>query len=170
MLTLFLCGSASAQDNSELVAMFAADQADRRAENIDWPAVSARDAQRRAAVMAILSAGEIRTAQDYYNAAMIFQHGDSKADTRLAHSFATIAAALRETDAANWLKAASWDRLMLRFEQPQWYGTQYAQDEAARWVLYEVDSDVITDEQRAAWSVPSLDEARSRAAIMNGER
>jgi len=158
------------QNNAELAAMFAADQAARRGENIDWSVISAEDAERREAVMSILAAGKISTAQDYYNAAMIFQHGDSEADIRLAHSFATIASALGNTAAANWLKAASWDRLMLRFEQPQWYGTQYVRDASGRWVLYEVHPDAVTDEQRAAWSVPSLEEAQARVAIMNGER
>ena len=161
---------AFAQNSAELATMFAADQAARRGENIDWAVVSAQDAERRDAVMAILNAGGIRTAQDYYNAAMIFQHGDSEDDIRLAHSFATIAASSGNTSAANWLKAASWDRLMLRYEQPQWYGTQYVRDESGRWVLYEVHPDAVTDEQRAAWSVPSLAEAQARVAQMNGDR
>ena len=173
LLLLFLASLpavAFAQNNAELAAMFAADQAARRGEDIDWSVVSAQDAKRRSAVMAILDAGAIQTELDYYNAAMIFQHGDSEADIRLAHSFATISAALGNTSAANWLKAASWDRLLLRYEQPQWYGTQYVRDEAGRWVLYEVDPDAVTDEQRAELSVPSLAEAQSRVAQMNGDR
>jgi hypothetical protein len=161
--------TANAQNNSELARMFAEDQADRRVDEIDWEVVSRRDAERRDAALSILRAGEIRTAQDYYNAAMIFQHGGSAEEIRLAHSFATIASALGSSSAANWLKAASWDRLMLRFEQPQWYGTQYVMDDAGEWILYSVDPDAVTDEQRAAWSVPSLEEAKARADAMNGD-
>ena len=165
-----LSASVCAQSNDELAAMFSADQAARRGDNIDWEVVSAQDAERREAVMSILNAGGIQTAQDYYNAAMIFQHGDSEEDIRLAHSFAAISAAMRSTSASRWLMAASWDRLMLRYQRPQWFGTQYVRDEAGRWQLYEVLPDVISDEQRAAWSVPPLAEAQSRVAQMNGDR
>lgn len=165
-----LSAAALAQNNPDLAAMFAADQAERQGENIDWAAVSAQDAERRRTVMSILNAGGVRTALDFYNAAMIFQHGDSEDDIRLAHSFATIAASLGDTSAARWLQAASWDRLLLRFGQPQWYGTQYVRDSSGRWTLYEVQPDAVTDEQRSAWSVPSLAEARARVAQLNGDR
>jgi hypothetical protein len=170
VLLASLSAGACAQNNADLAAMFAADQAARRGENIDWDIVRAEDAERRDAVMSILNAGGVRTALDYYNAAMIFQHGDSEEDIRLAHSFATLSAALGDTAAAQWLKAASWDRLMLRYEQPQWYGTQYVRDESGRWVLYTVHPDAVTDEQRVAWSVPSLKESQDRVAQMNGDR
>ena len=167
-ILVFASFSAIAQDNPELARMFAEDQAARRVEEIDWTLLNRQDTERRAAVMAILRAGGVRTAQDYYNAAMIFQHGGSQDEIRLAHSLATIASSLRSSPATNWLKAATWDRLMSRFDQPQWYGTQYVRDEAGRWALYPVNPDAVTDEQRAAWSVPSLDEARGRVDQMNG--
>ena len=167
---LFLGLCACAQHDNELATMFEADQAARRGGDIDWAVVNAQDAERRSAVMRILVAGEVRTAQDYYNAAMIFQHGGSEEDIRLAHAFATIASALSDSAGSNWLKAASWDRLMLRFEQPQWYGTQYVSDDSGRWTLYEVEPGAITDQQRAAWSVPPLAEAIARVGQMNGER
>jgi hypothetical protein len=168
-LLLLLSLSARAQNNPELAQMFAADQAARSGE-IDWEVVTVQDAERRTAVLAILASGEVRTALDYYNAAMIFQHGDSTEDIRLAHAFATVSSTLGSSAAANWLKAASWDRLLQRFEQPQWYGTQYVRDNTNKWVLYPVQPDVVTDEQRAEWSVPSLEEAQSRVEAMNGNR
>src|SRR5690606_6704041 len=121
LVTLVLVASAaSAQNNSELAQMFAADQAARRSPNINWEDVRKEDEERRSAVMSILATGGIQTALDYYNAAMIFQHGDSAEDIRLAHAFATISSTLGNSSASNWLMAASWDRLMLQFEQPQW--------------------------------------------------
>lgn len=172
-LILFLLvthSAAWAQDNAELAALFTADQASRQAATIDWAVVNAADAERRAAVMSILKVGGIRSAADYYHAAMIFQHGDSEDDIRLAHSFATISAAMERSPASNWLMAASWDRLMLRFEQPQWYGTQYVRNESGKWVLYKVQPGAVTDQQRTAWSVPSLAEAQKRVSEMNGDR
>lgn len=171
LVSLFLLAlGAFAQDNRTLMEMFAADQSARRGDDIDWSIVSVEDAERREAVLEILSEGGIRTAQDYYNAAMIFQHGGSEEEIRLAHSFATIASSLGSSPARDWLKAASWDRLMLQHEQPQWYGTQYVMGDSGRWVLYEVHPTAVTDEQRTDWSVPTLEEAQLRVAIMNSER
>lgn len=162
--------SVLAQNNPELMQMLAADQAARGGQDIDWEIVSAEDAERRDAVMSILEAGEVRTAQDYFNAAMIYQHGESSEDIRLAHAFATIASTLGHSSSADWLKAASWDRLLLRLDQPQWYGTQYIPDDSGNWVLYPVHPDAVTDDQRAEWSVPSLAEAEARVDEMNDDR
>ena len=161
---------AFAQNNAELARMFAEDQAARRGPSIDWEELGKQDEERRRAVMSLLEAGEIQTDQDFYNAAMIFQHGESADDIRLAHAFSTIASALGGSASAKWLVAASWDRLMVRFAQPQWYGTQYVRDDEGRWVLYEVDPNAVTDEQRAEWTVPSLEESRNRAELMNQSR
>ena len=163
--------SAYGQNNFEIIEMFRADQAARQGE-IDWEQVTADDAERRQSVLMILEAGGIRTALDYYNAAMIFQHGDSVEDIRLAHSFASISTTLdQSSEAARWLKAATWDRLMLNLGQPQWYGTQFVRDDdTGQWKLYEVAPGVITDAERAALAVPTLAESESRVAILNGEQ
>jgi hypothetical protein len=173
-LFTFLCLSAVSafgQNNFELIEMFRADQAARQGE-IDWEQVRADDAERRESVLMILEAGGIQTALDYYNAAMIFQHGDSVEDIRVAHSFASISTALdQSSEAARWLKAATWDRLMLNLGQPQWYGTQFVRDEdTGRWKLYDVAPDIVTDEERKALAVPALAESLSRVALMNGEQ
>lgn len=158
--------SALAQDNVELQRMFDADQEARRSQDLDWETLDKEDAERRDAVLVLLSAGEIKTGLDYFNAAVIFQHGEAVEDIRLAHSLATISSTLGYSR-ANWLKAASWDRLMMYFEQPQWYGTQFTVDDAGKWILYDVEPDVVTDEQRAEWSVPSLEEAKARVEARN---
>ncbi|RUO29568.1 hypothetical protein [Aliidiomarina soli] len=161
--------SAVAQDNVELQQMFDADQEARRSQDLDWDEVSRQDAERREAVLSLLAEGEIKTGLDYFNAALIFQHGETVDDIRLAHSFATISATLGYSR-ATWLKAASWDRLMMYFEQPQWYGTQFTVDDSGDWYLYDVEPDVVTDEQRAEWSVPALEESRARAEARNESR
>ncbi|MDO9520605.1 MAG: hypothetical protein Q7L19_10375 [Pseudohongiella sp.] len=151
---------AVAQDNDELEQLYRSDQAARQAQPINWEELHVEDAARRERVFSILQAGGIRTATDYFHAAMIFQHGNSPDDIRLAHSFATIAASLDSNlPNANWLKAATWDRLLLNFDQPQWYGTQFVRDGAGKLTLYKMHPDVISDEQRAAWSVPTVSES-----------
>lgn len=154
--------SAFAQNNADLQRMFDEDQEARQSEMIDWETLDEQDKVRRDAVVKLLSNGEIVTGEDYFNAAVILQHGEAVEDIRLAHSLATVSAVLGYSR-ANWLKAASWDRLMMYFDQPQWYGTQYTIDDSGNWQLYEVQSDAITDKQRADWSVPSLEEANAVA-------
>lgn len=155
--------SASAQDNADLEKLYELDQAARQEQPINWEELYAEDSSRRESVLSILQASGIRTARDYFHAAMIFQHGDSPDDVRLAHSFATIAASLDPyLPNANWLKAATWDRLLLNFDQPQWYGTQFVRDSEGKLTLYTMEPDVISDEQRAAWSVPTVAESLER--------
>jgi hypothetical protein len=152
--------SVLAQDNGELEQMYRSDQAARQVRPIDWQELNEQDAFRRERVLAILQQGEIRSAKDYFHAAMIFQHGNTSDQIRLAHSFATIAASLDPSlPNANWLKAATWDRLLLNFDQPQWYGTQFVRDAEGNLTLYKLQPDVISDEQRAAWSVPTVSES-----------
>src|SRR5690606_34312450 len=78
-------------DNAVLAELFEQDQSDRSGTDIDWSALSKADAARRATVETMLAAGEVRTANDYYHAAMVFQHGDTLADYRLANALATLA-------------------------------------------------------------------------------
>lgn len=163
---LFIPLAVLAQDNAELQRMFDEDQQARQTADIDWEVLDKEDAERRRAVLNLLSEGGIKTGLDYFNAAVIFQHGETVEDIRLAHSFATVSSTLGYSR-ANWLKAASWDRMMMYFEQPQWYGTQFTIDESGKWTLYEVEPDAITDEQRAEWSVPSLKESKARAESRN---
>lgn len=62
-------------DNPDLQRLKDADQADRSPgiEAIDWRIVNARDEQRRSAVIEMLRAGQLRSANDYANAALIYQ-------------------------------------------------------------------------------------------------
>ncbi|RUO19888.1 hypothetical protein [Aliidiomarina haloalkalitolerans] len=158
--------TASAEDNMELQRLFESDQNARRNADIDWDELSVLDKENRTKVSAMLAQGEIRTGLDYFHAAVIFQHGDSVDDIRLAHSFATIAAHLG-FDRATWMQAASWDRLLMYFDQPQWYGTQFKIDDDGHWHLYDIQEGAVTDEQRAEWRVPSLAESKARAEQQN---
>jgi hypothetical protein len=89
----------------------------------------------------------------------------------MAHAFATIAAALDPLDrSARWLKAASWDRMLLRQKKPQWYGTQYVRDAGGRWALYQLDESAVTDADRVELAIPTLAEAKKRVEVMNRAR
>ena len=175
VLTVLLSMSMAtlAADNSRLQQLKNEDQADRQGAitQAQWPEVSKRDAERRATLMTLLRVGEVRTATDYYNAALIMQHGDTIDDIRMAHALATISATINPSDrSAKWLTAASWDRILMRMKRPQWYGTQFVTGDDGKWMLYEVDESAVTDEDRQALSVPTLAEAQKRTEAMNGAR
>jgi hypothetical protein len=156
---------AMAADNATLDRVFQQDQADRAAATVDWQALGARDAARRAEVKAMLDAGALRSGADYYHAAMVFQHGESLDDYRLANALATIAMALSPNDAHyRWLAAASWDRLLMRQLQPQWYGTQIKGDSTHGMYLYPVAEDAVSDAQRKAMIGHTLAESRGHVA------
>lgn len=112
--------------NGEIAALFAADQADRTpgGAGIDWTVVAPRDLARQARARALLQAGALRTAEDFYRAAFIFQHGTTADDYLMAHALA-VAATARGHPEAPWIAAASLDRYLQKIGQPQIYGTQY---------------------------------------------
>lgn len=168
MLTTFIFVPVvvSAEDNHELQRLFEADQDARRNPDMDWDEIDALDEENRSKVLSMLSEGKIKTGLDYFHAAVILQHGDSVGDIRLAHSFATISAYLGY-ERATWMQAASWDRLLMYFDQPQWYGTQFKVNDEGEWRLYEVQQGAVTDEQRVEWRVPSLSESKARASQRN---
>ena len=111
-------------DNPVLRRLFNEDQGDRKSGTLDADTVK-RDAKRREQVLRELRSGRLRTATDYYHAAMVFQHGESADEIRLAFSLAWTSAQMDEKkrDRALWLSAAAWDRIMMRLQKPQWYGT-----------------------------------------------
>ena len=70
--------------NEELRAMFEADQSDRRDRPAyDTPAhweMCRHDAERRRRVSELLAEEKVTTADDYFHAALIFQHGETLDD------------------------------------------------------------------------------------------
>lgn len=141
-----------------LRALFEADQRERSSGPIDWERLRVSDAQRRVVVRAWLDAQVIVAPLDRFHAAMIFQHGRTTDDYRLAHDLARLAAE-GGCRPARWLKAATEDRLLLSQGMPQRYGTQYTEVDG-RLELQPVDA-ATTDAERAEWNVPPLATARA---------
>ncbi len=125
---------------------------------MDWPATDFNDKARASRVIEILKDGKIETAEDFYNAGVIFQHGSSPDDIKLAFSFATISARLApEHPAPKWLAAAAWDRYMMWKKLPQWYGTQSQYiKETGKTVLYPILPDAVSDTERSEAKIPPL--------------
>lgn len=149
--------------NAELRALYEADQQDRRGELSVQ--VAERDRVRRKRVRELLAAG-LTSAEDYYHAAMIFQHGEVPEDFGQAHELALKSAEMGHRP-GRWLAAAAYDRWLMRQGRPQKYGTQYRPSGNA-WQLWAVDP-ATTDAERAEWDVPPLEVALRRAVEMTEE-
>ncbi len=156
--------------NQELRALFVADQAERN----DHPAYDTpeywqlreRDAKRRQRVSELLAEGLLTAPDDYFHAALIFQHGETLEDIWQAHELAQRAAAMGATKSMGykdslWLAAAALDRWLMYQGKPQKYGTQFVPD-GKRYRLWDLDPST-TDAERAANHVPSLQEQLKQA-------
>lgn len=151
--------------NTEMTALFDADQADRHAPTIDWRVVGPADAARRDRTQRLLDDGSLASGEDFYHAAFVFQHGDKPDDYLKAHVLATVAAARGHRKAA-WISAATLDRYLQAIDRPQVLGTQFQTSSDGITTQGEYDRALISDALRAALGVPSLaDQERKRAEI-----
>ena len=163
-----------AVSNEALRQLYEADQQDRqidfsRLSEEELRAIDQRDAEHRAQVEAMLEAGDVRTAEDYYHAAMVFQHGGDSTAYRKAYEAARQAVALDSLHAsAAWMSAASWDRYQLSLGKLQWYGTQYIEQDNL-WQLQPIDTTRVTDQDRQRLGVFPLQQTRAILHCTNTE-
>jgi hypothetical protein len=151
--------------NSELASMYDADQQDR--PNYLDAEVQNRDRQRRTRAKLFYEEGLIKSPEGLYHASMIFQHGETPDDWKLANDLAKKSMDLGYED-AKWLYAASHDRLLSFTNRTQKYGTQYEVLDDGSWILSPYDQ-TTTDEERARYNVPPLKQLKERARL-NTER
>jgi hypothetical protein len=162
--------------DQELSDIFLADQAERTNHPAyDTPAywqLRERDAARRQRVSELLADGRVTAPDDYFHAALIFQHGETLEDIWRAHLLAQKAAEMGATQTidgkdSRWLAAATLDRWLMYQGKPQQYGTQFVPD-GKRYRLWDVDP-ATTDAERAANHVPALQEQRKHAERLTEE-
>jgi len=156
--------------NRELYTLYQEDQGDRSGGSIDWGMVSDRDEKRRARVNEILISDTLTHSDDYYHAAMIFQHGYTSDHYKKAYKLALRSVELNAGNAAGkWLSCAAEDRYMHSLDLPQIWGTQFRRDNGeSPWTMEPFDRSLKTDEQRKAMGVRSLSESQARLNRMNG--
>jgi hypothetical protein len=158
---------ASGADSAELRRLRDEDQADRAPKSIDWTVVAPRDRTRLGRVKELYLAGGMHTANDYYNAALVLQHGEAPEDFLLAHEFCVAAMMLGKNDkASSSLAAAAEDRFLMNIGRPQRFGTQFRSEGAGPLRLYSVGEGV-TDELRRVMAVPLLAEAKTMESELN---
>lgn len=154
-------------DNAELQNMYNEDQRSRMVKNIDWSVLNKQDKAREKRVYELIDSGKIVTGKDYYNSAMIFQHGTDTVASSMAVKQMRKAIELDST-INKWLLAAAIDRDLMRRNQPQIYGTQYVKNNGeAKWRLHEIDTTKVTDVERKKFGVETLAEQREKLRNMN---
>ncbi len=159
--------------NTELQAFYEQDQADRSVffEQLDHEQlqqVLQRDRARRQRVEELVRSEALQAREDYFHAAMVFQHGETLDDFWRAHEMAKRGAELGHPN-CHWLMAAAYDRWLMNQGKPQKYGTQYTSRDDEPYRLWDVDP-TTTDEERAAWNVPPLAEALRQAEELSREK
>ena len=157
--------------NREVYEMMLADQADRKEDfsslsQEELAGIAERDSARLTRITEIVEAGELDVADDYFNAALVFQHGADSNAYKMAYRLSTKAFQLDSTFAhAAWLSAASQDRYLQSVGKPQVYGTQYWYKKVhdgseLEWTMEPYDTTAVTDAERQRLHVPSLAEQR----------
>lgn len=163
--------SGQASDVSrELAELYESDQADRQFSEppspAQWAKIVERDEARRDRVMELVRAGALASADDYYHAAMVLQHGEGSEDVLIAHILATVAG-FKGHDRGRWLSAAALDRYLHRTEEAQRLGTQYVRTEPdAPWSLGAYD-DWLPDSIREEYGVRPLADQRAYVEQLN---
>jgi hypothetical protein len=114
---------------AEVHRLYLADNEDRGGDGSRYShpieEVNKRDEQRRARVRVLLANGSLTTAQDFHDAAFIFQHGQGADDYLLAHILA-VEAVVKGDASSKWISAATLDRYLQHIGQRQVFGTQYS--------------------------------------------
>lgn len=111
-----------------------------------------RDRERRQRVKKMIESDLIIDADDYYHAALVFQHGEEPEDYLLANELAKKSMNMG-LEKAKWLVAATWDRYLLaKGEHFQKYGTQYWINDDGEEEQRPVDPNT-TDAERAEFNV-----------------
>jgi hypothetical protein len=97
--------------NAELHTLFQADREERidqpRNRTPEYKAMRERDHQRRLRAAEIIAGGVAVTADDFYYAALLFQHGDTPDEAWQAHTLALAAMTLGRPKARRLGRAAT---------------------------------------------------------------
>jgi len=136
---------------------------------------------RRTEIRKLLAEGKITTGEDFSDAALIFQHGQTPDDFLFAHILA-VEGLIRGGSADKWIAAATLDRYLQAMNQPQVFGTQYPGDKAAgntpkpqvdphviniQRTQQPYDAKLLPDSVRQDFCVPDMSQQEKNVAIFN---
>ena len=149
---LWACGVGDVQ---ELCTLTREDQDDRTKQPIDWDRVTVRDRARRSAVTELIRSRPMRTAGDYFHAALVMQHGEKWEDFAAAHILSTRGLQLAPSDQnLQRMVAASWDRMMHAMGHSQWFGTNSFRNRDGTTQPKEKRPDLLPEALIDLWSRP----------------
>lgn len=156
--------------NSEMASIYDADQSDRAADVIDWTKLASSDADRRARTRKLLESGDLQSADDYFHAAFVLQHGEKPEDFLEAHLLAMVSVAKGKT-LALWIASATLDRYLQNIGRPQVLGTQYRFPGRDKVTQEPYDKELIPDTVRRVLHVRSIYEQElKRMEILAGRQ
>jgi hypothetical protein len=136
---------------------------------------------RRAEVRKLLEEGKLTSGEDFSDAALIFQHGQTPEEFLFAHVLA-VEALIRGGSADTWLAAATLDRYLQAVNRPQIFGTQYPGDKAAgntpkpqvdphvmniQRTQQPYDAKLLPESVRQDFCVPDVSQQQKNLAIFN---
>jgi hypothetical protein len=163
-------------DNEEMTQLFTADQAIRKGFSVEklsdpdfMAEMIAGDEERRQKTRALIEDGQLVTANDFYHAAFVFQHGGDANAYLMAHTLAMVAMAKGHPNAA-WISAASLDRYLQRIGKDQIFGTQYSTFEDGTAKMSPYNKALIPDSLRELLGVPPLEQQMETLERMGGSR
>jgi hypothetical protein len=117
---------------NEIHQMVIVDQADRgdvspgtKPVEVTPEQMRAHDVNHRKRARQLLEQGALHTSDDFYDAALIFQHGETPDDYLLAHVLAMVAVARNNEPRARKMAALTLDRYLQSIGQAQIFGTQF---------------------------------------------
>ncbi len=106
------------------------------------------------------------SSKSLYYIAWIFHHGVTISDSEHAKRYALLSFN-KGLKKAGWLYAASTDRLLMRKDEPQKFGTQfYKAGKNAKWKLYKTDLS-ISDVEREKYGVLSIGKQKKAIEELN---
>ena len=162
-------GARPASSIPEVHRLYMEDQQDRGVgpgTSLPWKEIEPHDTARRARVHELLESGQLKTAEDFHDAAFIYQHGQKPNDYILGHVLAMVA--VQKGDAKSlWICAATLDRYLQKSGQPQIFGTQYVQQSGSPTTQDPFNPELIPDRLRVIYCVPGLEQQKGNVKEFN---
>ena len=155
--------------NVEVYKLYQEDQLDRQGANLDWKSIAKNDEDRRERALKHIDSDSLHHSDDYFHVAMLFQHGGTSENYKLAYELSMKSVELDPTNRkARWLACATEDRYLQSVGKPQIWGTQYSRKDAtSAWTLEPFDRSAKTDEERKQWGVRTISESQARLDKMH---
>ncbi len=131
-----------------------------------------RDRERRQQTMQLLKGGRLHSADDYFYAGMVMQHGDKPDDFLMAHVLAAASLRLGREKSA-WLAAASLDRYLMKIGQAQIFGSQFNNVQSAdpsQWTNQPYNDKLVCDDLRKIYYQPTFEETEKRLQLLKSNK